>query len=496
MATKIAKLQAQLQHVPDQALIDYVQNPKGEVPSYLALAELSRRKEIRKGAAPKQAVPTQTVAAQVAQPEPGVAALPIPQDMFEEKSMAAGGIVAFADGGSTGFRLSDPQWEGFNWAPTGSTKYNQNLQDLYQRAKVNTPWLTYDEFVRQVKSAPVAAPSDAEVINAATMPKRNITPINYDKVPAREVVKAPPLANTTIDQSRSTPAPTGIQRVAYQPGEDYTADYEKQIRPGETAQEAMAKYQGLLGTDVGREKLNERLAAMEAKAAKEEEQAPWMALARAGLGMAAGKSQFALQNIAAGGAEGLKDLAESKARLQASEEKRFAIQSQLAQADRAEKVAAATYGLNSEEATKAHNEKVRLAQLGAKQERATANAKGAFEADKANLSADVEVAKLGEDKRYHDLWYKANMEKANKDAAALEKSIRSNETTQLKTLMSEAGDRLDKLIASGVDQTDPLYVSSLQIYNGAANALGLKTGVKTTPAQTGPRSKPLSAFSK
>jgi hypothetical protein len=159
-------------------------------------------------------------------------------------------------------------------------------------------------------------------------------------------------------------------------------------------------------------------------------------------------------------------------------------------------VAAATYGLQSEEAVKARNEANRLAKLGYKANLASDKAKGEFEASKTNLSADIEVAKLDEDKRYHNLWYKTNMEKVNRDAVTLEKSIRSNETAQLKALLSESGDRLDKMVAVGVDKTDPLYVKSLEIYNATADALGLKAGVKTTPAATGPRSKPLSAFGK
>jgi hypothetical protein len=144
-------------------------------------------------------------------------------------------------------------------------------------------------------------------------------------------------------------------------------------------------------------------------------------------------------------------------------------------------VAAATYGLQSEEAVKARNEANRLAKLGYKANLASDKAKGEFDASKANLSADLEVAKLDEDKRYHNLWYKTNMEKVNRDAVTLEKSIRSNETAQLKALLSESGDRLDKMIAAGADKTDPLYVKSLEIYNATADALGLKAGVKTTP---------------
>ena len=43
----IIKLQDMLRGVPDDALISYVQKPQGEVPSYLALSELQRRKDTR-----------------------------------------------------------------------------------------------------------------------------------------------------------------------------------------------------------------------------------------------------------------------------------------------------------------------------------------------------------------------------------------------------------------------------------------------------------------
>ena len=86
----IVKLQSQLQGVPDEALIGYVQNPNGQVPSYLALAELSRRKEIRNSAAPKEAAPTQTVADQMVSEGQGVAGLSVPDDMYSEESYEIG----------------------------------------------------------------------------------------------------------------------------------------------------------------------------------------------------------------------------------------------------------------------------------------------------------------------------------------------------------------------------------------------------------------------
>ena len=111
----IVKLQNELKSVPDDALIGYVQNPTGQVPSYLALSELQRRKEMRDKYQTQQA-PETSVAEDLAAPkpqgiaaipqqaaapvaEPGVAGLPVPDTMFNEKAMAAGGIVAFDDGG-------------------------------------------------------------------------------------------------------------------------------------------------------------------------------------------------------------------------------------------------------------------------------------------------------------------------------------------------------------------------------------------------------------
>ena len=43
----IIKIQDQLRGVPDNTLVGYVQNPTGQVPTYLALSELQRRKEMR-----------------------------------------------------------------------------------------------------------------------------------------------------------------------------------------------------------------------------------------------------------------------------------------------------------------------------------------------------------------------------------------------------------------------------------------------------------------
>ena len=64
----IVKLQDQLRSVPLKNLIFYVQNPNGQVPSYLALAEIKRRKDMEESAAANaNKAPTTSVAEDLTQ---------------------------------------------------------------------------------------------------------------------------------------------------------------------------------------------------------------------------------------------------------------------------------------------------------------------------------------------------------------------------------------------------------------------------------------------
>ena len=104
MAINLVKLENDLKNAPDQAIVGYVQNPSGQVPTYLALAELERRKRMRQGAMASQGGEQPSVADQLvaeSQPQPqmgGIADIPV-QNVGNEESYAAGGIVAFEDGG-------------------------------------------------------------------------------------------------------------------------------------------------------------------------------------------------------------------------------------------------------------------------------------------------------------------------------------------------------------------------------------------------------------
>jgi hypothetical protein len=135
----IIQIQDRLKGLPDEALVNYVEQPMGEVPIYLALGELQRRKEMRERFRADQ-MPPPSVAEQLvaeAKPKPvGIAAMapqrmmpgsegvgaPQPAPQMDPRQMAAsgiaanpvsnvggpammaeGGIVGYQTGGSTGY---------------------------------------------------------------------------------------------------------------------------------------------------------------------------------------------------------------------------------------------------------------------------------------------------------------------------------------------------------------------------------------------------------
>ena len=444
----IIKLQDQLKGLPDQTLIGYVQNPTGQVPTYLALSELQRRKTMKEKYQQQQA-PQTTVAEDLAAPPPpmeqGIAAM-VPQqspveeqgvaslptgDMYDEQNFATGGIVAFDDGGEVqhfdqgGTSRLGRWWEGYKQRSQEDLAKQdkiQRLQNEYLSLTIDPLQKTFpgqpeaaaqrqaaikQELATLQSTAPNTKASDATPAPTATTggPRVDTTqlPSSFTGIDQPSQFQPSPNALTQMNQPSAPPTPpvpgaTGVAREGldnlYKPLADRSADYDALMRDETGAAEnAMGKYRQLIGEDKMRPQLEEKLRKMEERSAKQEEQAPWMALARAGLGMAAGKSRFALQNIAEGATMGLEDYAKAKDKFETAREKQFDIQSRLAQAQRAEDVAAATHGLKSEEFIKAQNQANKLAKLGYQTNREAANQKNkidAYEAITKNKTADIQ----------------------------------------------------------------------------------------------------------
>jgi hypothetical protein len=450
----IVKLQSQLQKLPDQALIGYVQNPDGQVPSYLALAELTRRKEMRSSAAPQQPAPTQTVADQTSaetQPMQGVAGLPVPEQMFNPESYANGGIVAFDEGGEVqrfdgrtgslvqgsmpGLSEDDvayqealrqaelPSWMRTSLDYTAFLPYTLGKKGIdYLKGRQPVYDAEQGKYVLQRDLPPVDTKAAEDAAFKARMDRGLKERADYvqanPQVAAPQVAVAQPKPNaqaafpgpyapnanpeaiaerqaellknrfasaadtTATTKPASVGSPLGIGALAYKPYQTDTAGFDALMPDQRGMRDYAAEFKGELGDDPARAAMKERLAKMRATGEKEAERAPWMALAEAGLGMAAGRSQFALQNIAEGGKQGLKAFAESRDNLRKAEERRFELESKVAQAERAEQLAAINYGADSKRADDANRRVVGLAKQSDKARAAEVNARMEYDSKK------------------------------------------------------------------------------------------------------------------
>ena len=480
----IAKLQSQLQSVPDQALIGYVQQPNGQVPAYLALAEITRRKQMRTGGA-SQPAPTQTVAEQeMASADPGIATLPVDPNMYTEQTMAQGGIVSFQGGG-------DPYYEKYQ-------QYLRVLQDpsldpatnssAFQRMLPNATAAEQYDTARQIEAARMqslpgpgffttTSPQERAAYETRDKLIRQFRQGKFDPRVQPEVqpkgktdIVAPDVVTPVVEAPVSgaggagaVPPPAGniptageqgLRSIApseprFTPIEPDTAAFDALMPQQQGLDEYRQEYLDALGTDPSRAKMQERLAAMEGRAAKEEDRAPWMALAEAGLGMAAGNSPFALQNIALGGMQGVKSLQAAKERAAEAEEKRFALESKLAEAQRAEDIAALNYGTDSK-----RYEKESSLRVGLEKESAKARAKET----NANLrmqEKEIALRARGIDKQI-----------ASAERTA-EKQILSMENTAAKDRLTLQFKGLSDTASTLQKQLDVLYEAQLEARNAS-----------------------------
>ena len=372
--------QDDLKDISNNAVLNYYHNPTAEVPMFLSLSELMRRKEMRdKAKANKpeektvaedliQAIQPQQAGlatltkeqsmqqAMASQPEMptqqmaqgGLVDLPINDTMFQEQNYAGGGIVAFDQGGSTMNKVRN-----YLLPPSPSTV--RSLQ-----GQSSNPFISG---MQSPDSDPTVLLYKLKDLNN----KPNKTLDDWNQISAlEEQIKGgdqrggyspPAVVAGVADNNAPAVVPPAVPEKnpfdAYKPA---TMPVEK-IGSFSSYADEMKNY---IGEDPMKQKLTDRLAKMESKATAQEAQAPWMALAQAGFGMAAGKSPFAMQNIAEGAGMGLKSYVEAKDKLTALEEKRFGLENDLARANRAEKIAVAKYGADSKQAAQARAQQTEI----------------------------------------------------------------------------------------------------------------------------------------
>jgi len=238
----------------------------------------------------------------------------------------------------------------------------------------------------------------------------------------------PTAANTDVTKPAAGPAPTpkeaGIESLL----EDTDGLAEKK----------MARYKQMVGEDPERARLEELTRKYETGAAEQERMAPWMALAKAGFSMAGGKSPFAIQNLAEGAQAGLADYVQAKDKLDKLTEKQIDIRSKMQQARRAEDIAGATYGLNSEAAIEARNAQVKLKDM----EEKNAFARTKYAADVSTKNAMIAAAKKSDYETFMDL------AKQDKDGTVRKVFDASKVTQTWKSFSGSSGLDDDKLFAA------------------------------------------------
>jgi len=469
----IVKLQNELKSIPVETLIKYVQGLNPEVPSYLALAEIKNRKDMEaKYASQNQKAPEKSVAEDLTQapqsglqmlarnpmsnPAPqsapadtGVAGLPIPDQMFSGQGMAAGGIVAFDDGGDVNYADGGMvAFNGLTGSDVASKRYQAWQEDsylspgsLYAGAKdlLSMPfqygWTTDPVTGKLVRRKDIEGmtPSLDAYRKAAELRKKGLLAEadTLEKTAKSPRVDRPGLASLNTPSAGADPGMTfsrdeianiyqnTLPPTKARPVVNPNAPEAEAVNPDVTkpmpgpaksgidsllektdgvAESEMARYDKMMGVNPERAKLEALTKKYETGAGEQERTAPWMALAKAGFTMAGGKSPFAVQNLSEGAVAGLADYAQAKDRLDKLNEKQIDIRSKLLQVDEARKSAGATYGLNSEAAIKTRNAQVKLKDM----EEQNANLRNAASTTAQLKAAQIAAAKKSDYETYID----------------------------------------------------------------------------------------------
>ena len=236
--------------------------------------------------------------------------------------------------------------------------YAESMKDIPEQLAYVTDWYGTENDPRNtVKHVDVEAPQ-VQQIPPQVVPLQKQPAVIAPTIQAAPAVdKAAPIKpqidgadqRTMVDRMQLRPAQPTQPTQPAQPAQQAQPQQEER---DQSLSDYMKQYREVTGENKGIAALQNRLSEREARLAKEEDRAPWMALMQAGLATMAGTSPNAMSNIGQGGVAGLQAYTRSTNKLEDAKDKSFEIQAKLEEAQRAEELAAGKYGLESVQADK------------------------------------------------------------------------------------------------------------------------------------------------
>ena len=344
----IIQIQDRLKGLPEEALVNYVEQPMGEVPIYLALGELQRRKEMKErfqASQPEKPSVAEQLVAEAKPMQMGLGAMapqrmmpgsegvgaPQPAPEIDPRQLAASGIAAnpvknvgqYAEGGIVGYKVGDI---------VKKAKDSEGLKKLKEfffgrkgkEAVKGEP--VYEKGPTKEPSGYVGgSPEVPEVKNFLRRnPGTSLGLGGYGGFTAYDAIFGDDGSLDNLPEKSTSNEEFDKAMEALNKPKKEAGD-----KPKLTEKESVAKrfkeLEEIIGPDEGRKKIDERLA-------KKEKDAMNMALINAGLGMAAGQSENFLDNLVAGAGAGIESYTDTQADI-------FELQNELAKADRSERIA-------------------------------------------------------------------------------------------------------------------------------------------------------------
>ena len=340
-----------LKNLPDQYLMQEVQSPSGNFPTYLVVTELGRRKRMREKVAKE--MPTQTVAEELATPpqppmmpqmaNQGLMAMPQaqtelaaqdamgttpPEMMMPTQQMAGGGMVSFKQGGDVVHKFSQgdfinlPLYREPSSGPAGSMgelfsnmiPSMSTLSNVERRIDpVTGKPITLGEYLRLQDERRVAAARNQAPVAVAPAAVAPAAAPGGAPAPSGAPSAAPAPRAAPVQPSagiRDALTPYALSTIGAQAASDYAQANPDRLTP--FLQEAITKREGEIA---GRRdsNINE-------------------ALIQAGLGMMGSKSPYLLQGVSEGGLSALKAYREGAKDLRQSEDALLASQAKMVEA--------------------------------------------------------------------------------------------------------------------------------------------------------------------